>query len=156
MKIQKALHRVRLFDGSLLNTFVLSFLKYSSQTGHLERYFTGTTIKHLTGAGLANFAIPLCPYEEQHAIVAEIEARLSVVDKLEETIATSLQQAEALRQSILKQAFAGKLVPQDSNDEPAEKLLARIKQGISWSLAFSPGVLKKRSLLGKVKVARPH
>jgi len=61
--------------------------------------------------------------EEQHAIVEEIEARLSVVDKLEETIETSLQQAQALRQSILKQAFAGKLVPQDASDEPAQKLL---------------------------------
>jgi type I restriction enzyme S subunit len=71
--------------------------------------------------------IPLCSLEEQYAIVEEIEARLSVVDKLEETIDTALQQAEALRQSILKQAFAGKLVPQDPNDEPAEKLLARIK-----------------------------
>ena len=39
----------------------------------------------------------------------------------------SLLQAEALRQSILKQAFAGKLVPQDPSDEPVEKLLARIR-----------------------------
>ncbi len=38
-----------------------------------------------------------------------------------------LQQAEALRQSILKKAFSGQLVPQDPNDEPASALLARIK-----------------------------
>jgi hypothetical protein len=80
-----------------------------------------------TGAGLANLAIPVCSYEEQHAIVAEIEARLSVIDKLEETIETSLQEAEALRQSILKQAFAGKLVAQNPADEPAALLLERIK-----------------------------
>ena len=53
---------------------------------------------------------PLCPLEEQRRIVQEIESRLSVCEKLEETLATSLRQAEALRQSILKQAFAGKLV----------------------------------------------
>ena len=44
-----------------------------------------------------------------------------------ESITQSLKQAEALRQSILKKAFSGKLVPQDPNDEPAEKLLARIR-----------------------------
>lgn len=71
--------------------------------------------------------IPLCSLSEQQQIVAEIESRLSVCDKLEETIAQSLLQAEALRQSILKQAFAGKLVPQDPSDEPADKLLARIR-----------------------------
>ena len=65
--------------------------------------------------------------EEQNQIVQEIESRLSVADKIEETIAQSLKQAEALRQSILKKAFEGKLVPQDPKDEPAEKLLARIR-----------------------------
>ena len=67
------------------------------------------------------------PVSDQYAIMQEIESRLSVCDKLEETIEQSLLQAEALRQSILKKAFAGKLVPQDPSDEPAEKLLARIR-----------------------------
>lgn len=76
---------------------------------------------------LRNWPVPVCTIEEQHQIVAEIETRLSVADKLEETISQSLQQAEALRQSILKKAFAGKLVPQDPNDEPADRLLTRIR-----------------------------
>jgi type I restriction enzyme, S subunit len=53
---------------------------------------------------------PLCPLEEHQRIVEEIENRLSVCDKLEETIAASLKQSEALQQSILKKAFEGKLV----------------------------------------------
>ena len=51
----------------------------------------------------------------------------SLVTNLNEVIEMNLKRAEALRQSILKQAFEGKLVPQDSNDEPAEKLLERIQ-----------------------------
>ena len=54
--------------------------------------------------------LPFPPLEEQHQIVQEIESRLSVANKMEESIAQSLQQAEALRQSILKKAFEGKLI----------------------------------------------
>jgi type I restriction enzyme S subunit len=53
--------------------------------------------------------VPLISIDEQKEIIAQIESRLSVADKLEETITNSLQQAEALRQSILKKAFEGKL-----------------------------------------------
>jgi type I restriction enzyme S subunit len=58
---------------------------------------------------VANVLLPLAPLNQQQQIIKEIETRLSVADKLEETISQSLQQAEALRQSILKQAFEGKL-----------------------------------------------
>ena len=54
--------------------------------------------------------IELPDEEEQYKIVEEIESRLSVADKMEESITHSLQQAEALRQSILKKAFEGKLI----------------------------------------------
>jgi type I restriction enzyme S subunit len=74
-------------------------------------------------------------FEEQKAIVAEIESRFSVCDQMEETIETSLKQAEALRQSILKQAFEGKLTEQwrkdhtdlISGENSAVALLAKIK-----------------------------
>ena len=65
--------------------------------------------------------------EEQEQIVQEIESRLSVCDKLEETVHQSLEKIEYLRQSILKKAFEGKLVSQDPNDLPACELLKQIK-----------------------------
>lgn len=76
---------------------------------------------------LKKAVFPVCSRLEQDQIVSEIESRFSSIDQLEQSLSTSLQQAEALRQSILKRAFSGRLVPQDPNDEPATELLARIK-----------------------------
>lgn len=70
----------------------------------------GTTVESIDTTSLKKYNVPIAPIEEQHLIVQEIESRLSVADKMEESIAQSLQQAEALRQSILKKAFSGELV----------------------------------------------
>lgn len=51
-----------------------------------------------------------------------------MADEIEKTVGACLQQAQRLRQSILKKAFEGKLVPQNPEDEPAERLLERIRQ----------------------------
>jgi len=109
MKIQKALHRVRVYD-SLSVTFLYYFIYYSSMSGMLYKYFTGTTIKHLTGRELKKIEFPLPLLKEQQQIVDELESKLTVCDKIEETISQSLLQAESLKQSILKKAFEGKLV----------------------------------------------
>lgn|GEM_PF-616836 len=126
MQFQKALHRVR-FTNAINSFFVQLYFERCASNRRLEKMFTGTTIKHLTGEKLARMSIPMCSIDEQAEIVLALESKFSELDQLDQTITTSLQQAEALRQSILKKAFSGQLVPQDSRDEPASALLARIK-----------------------------
>ena len=79
------------------------------------------------GFRIEQITIPLASLDEQHRIVEEIESRLSITDNMEKVAEQSLKQSDRLRQSILKRAFEGKLVSQDPTDEPAEKLLDRIK-----------------------------
>ena len=107
------------------------FLIYAINCNVVQNQFKaitkGTTRPRVNLTIVRDIQIPLPPLPEQHRIVQEIESRLSVCDKIEESIEQSLKQSEALRQSILKKAFDGKLVPQDPNDEPASILLDRIK-----------------------------
>jgi len=97
---------------------------------------SGSGVPDLHLVEIRDFKVPLPPLEEQHQIVREIESRLSVCDKVEQSIAESLEKSKALRQSILKKAFEGKLLSeaeiaqckQAVDYEPAAKLLERIKQ----------------------------
>jgi type I restriction enzyme, S subunit len=70
----------------------------------------GTTVESIESITLKNYAIPICPIEDQYRIVEAIETRLSICDHLEATLKTSLAQSETLRQSLLKKAFEGTLI----------------------------------------------
>lgn len=105
---------------------------------------SGTTVLGLTIQNLKEIKVPNVPFEEQVSIVKEIESRLSVCNKIEESIEQGLEQSEALRQSILKRAFEGKLVPQDPNDEHASVLLEKIKA--EKALAGSNKSIKKKKV----------
>jgi type I restriction enzyme S subunit len=95
---------------------------------NIETDIKGGLLKNYHLEDLRKATITYIPNEEQASLVLEIESRLSVCDKIEESIEQSLKLSEALRQSILKKAFEGKLVPQNPNDEPATVLLERIRQ----------------------------
>lgn len=111
-------YRPRFFKAYFESSFLKSLYANESQ---------GTTMDILNLGIIQNLPYPFCAIEEQDQVLQEIETRFSEIDLLDQTITTALQQAETLRQSILKKAFSGQLVPQDPNDEPASELLARIK-----------------------------
>jgi len=95
----------------------------------------GTTRPRMNLTLMRSVYVPFCSCKEQSQIVQEIESRLSVCDMIEQTIEDSLKKAEAMRQSILKKAFAGELTrdwrekhPElISGENSAEKLLEKIK-----------------------------
>ncbi len=74
-----------------------------------RRVGSGNNQKALNKERVRALRFPFCSFEEQEKIVSEIESRLSVCDSIEYTVNSALQQAEAMRQSILKDAFEGRL-----------------------------------------------
>ena len=76
---------------------------------------------------IRNIIIPVFSEAEQAEIVQILDSRLDAAEKLNAELESALTRAEVLRQSILKKAFAGQLVSQDPDDEPASVLLARIR-----------------------------
>jgi type I restriction enzyme S subunit len=118
----------RLVSNSIMSWYIFHFLKSPIGQKRLLLGGAGVGRPNLNAPTIEAIEIPLPPLAEQNRIISEIERRFSVIDQIEKTIDQSLVQAEKLRQSILKKAFEGKLVPQDPNDEPASVLLERIKQ----------------------------
>ena len=75
---------------------------------------------------MRQLVFPIFSLAEQNEIVKQIEKHFSIIDKLELNVQQSIKESKRLRQSILKQAFEGKLVEQDPNDESASVLLEKI------------------------------
>lgn len=105
-------YRMRVKPNVAIPEYVELLLNSPKYTKEIELMKTGINDSgvNLTQKGFLKILIPIPSLTEQEQIVLEIESRLSVCDKVEETIAKSLQQAETLRQSILKMAFEGKLL----------------------------------------------
>ena len=117
-------HVLRAIKDISVNPFICYYLN----SFDYRKYITGTTRYKLNQSQMKKIIVPLPPLEEQHKIVEHIEQLFSLADYIEETVGSKLEQSKTLRQSILKKAFEGKLVPQDPNDEPAELLLEKIKK----------------------------
>ncbi len=132
---QKAIHRIRL-GKDFSPDWVALCLKNDADSGVLEDYFTGSTIKHLTGRSLATYTFPSPPTQEQHEIVRRVEALFKLADTIEKGLEAATKRADKLTQAILAKAFRGELVPTEAElarregrtYEPASALLARIRR----------------------------
>lgn len=114
-------------NSAVIPEYALTVFRYHLHTGRFAKEATITTnIAHLSGGRFSRIEFPLPPLAEQRRIVSETDRCLSVAFQLENAIGANISRATRLRQSILAQAFSGKLVPQDPTDEPAENLLTPI------------------------------
>lgn len=122
---QKALHRVR---PHLVSSEYLYLVIYAlSLSGFTERYFTGTTIKHLTGQALKALLIPIPPIYEQGRICRAANKALGIVDDIEKNNEVLIPTLSLAKTRILDLAIRGLLVPQSPDDEPASVLLDCIR-----------------------------
>ncbi|MCL5796869.1 MAG: restriction endonuclease subunit S [Gammaproteobacteria bacterium] len=121
--------RVNQIDSIALADYVNYFLNSHIARQYGNRVKTdGVNQSNINGEKLQNYPFPFCSVEEQSVIVQILDEKLSVTDSSIQDIELQLSKAETLRQSILKKAFSGQLVPQDANDEPASELLQHIRK----------------------------
>lgn len=116
-------HFKNIVSSQYLNLFLNSHI--AKQYGNTVKT-DGVNQSNINGEKLSNYPFPYCSLEEQVQIVKLLDSLLSEIDKSMSDIDANEKRSQALRQSILKKAFSGQLVPQDTNDEPASELLKRI------------------------------
>lgn len=122
-------YRLKVQKEKILPQYLVMLLNTSDVLGELEKLKSGISDSglNLTQEKFLTLKVMVPSLEHQKVILDDVEEKLTNIWFLEAQIVESLAQSEALRQSILKKAFSGQLVPQDPHDEPASKLLARIK-----------------------------
>ena len=123
--IGRGLAAVRSLDGVIFS-YVFYHLRFLEND--IATKGTGTTFKAIRGAQLRSIALSIPSLNEQKRIVSKIESIFTRIDAVERYIESTLRLLDLLKSSALKQAFEGKLVPQDPDDEPAEFLLQIMKQ----------------------------
>lgn len=120
--------RLRAVPGSLVPQYLAYLMTEPHIRGQIEEKAKSTSgINNISAKELQDLNVPVCSPAEQAEITRILDTCLTAADRMEAEIDAALSRADALRQSILKRAFAGNLVPQDPTDEPAPTLLARIK-----------------------------
>lgn len=102
--------RIKLDNKKLIGDFLTYYLSSSAGKKELTKNAKQAVNQaSINQTDVGNAIVPMPPVEIQKLLLTSIESRLSVCDSIEQTVDTALQQAEAMRQSILKEAFEGRL-----------------------------------------------
>lgn len=122
--------RLRLVEKTLTPHWLSAFLASPFARQWLESRAASSAGQHnISLSTLLTMPVPIPPLSEQDRALDGLGAAMETATQLEEATAISVRQCTAQRQNILRDAFAGQLVPQDPADEPADALLARIRGG---------------------------
>lgn len=113
--------------SSLIKEFAHFFLISPQGKNLILKFDNGSAQPNLSAKSLAMYPLALPSIEEQKQIVQQVEVLFALADKVEKQYQQARLRTDKLTQSLLAKAFKGELVPQDPNDEPAKKLLARIQ-----------------------------
>ena len=144
--IENAVHQNHLIRARPIITrseFIEAWLNSLRGIEKMTRLAATTSGLYTLSVGkISKIPVPLPPLDEQKAIVDLLELALEKTNRQEDSLLVSLKQSAAQRKNILKAAFAGQLVPQDPNDEPASVLLERIR---AERLAFGTLAGKRRN-----------
>ncbi|HIF9059160.1 TPA: restriction endonuclease subunit S [Photobacterium damselae] len=127
------------------------FVKYliDVNKNNLEQFAPATAQKNINLKVLKSLSLPYPCLTEQNEIVRLVEQYFAFADTIEAQVKKAQTRVDNLTQSILAKAFRGELVPQDPNDEPADKLLERIaaarKEAEALAKAAKKAAPKKRA-----------
>lgn len=121
--------RLRVDQNRILPEFLHIVLNSPEVRAKMERQARSTSgVHNINSTEVRAIEFELPTVATQSEIVEQVGEQVANADLLEAACIAELSRSAALRQSILKDAFSGRLVPQDSNDEPASELLARIRR----------------------------
>lgn len=115
----------------------------ANYTAH-RRLASGGVQPNLNAGLIKDMVLALPPVDEQLRIVTEVDRQFSFIESCERAVEAGLARSAALRRSVLKAAFEGRLVPQDSSDEPASMSLERIRAERATSDGSSGGRRRKK------------
>lgn len=132
-QIDPCIHQNHVFRGrpilpDISSKFVSYYANAFGQGFFMDKGKQSVNLASISLTAISGLPIPLPPASEQAEIAKRISAKLREIDGVRNWCETELKRSASLRQSILKDAFAGRLVPQDPSDEPASALLARIAE----------------------------
>ncbi len=114
-------------SSTLSSAFIFNYVRSPSFLKLMESKQRGASYPAVSDAVVFSAPVPVPPKQEQARIVAKIESCFSRIDAIEESVTKAQSLLESYKASLLAKAFRGELIAQDPNDEPASKLLERIR-----------------------------